>query len=44
LKSFSVIFLGTFIFILYLCSYGGQRLADPQKGINIVGGKKVFVP
>ena len=23
---------------------GGQRLANPQKGINIVGGKKVFVP
>lgn len=23
---------------------GGQRLTKPQKGINIVGGKKVFVP
>ena len=23
---------------------GGQRLSNPQKGINIVGGKKVFVP
>lgn len=23
---------------------GGQRLTKPQKGINIIGGKKVFVP
>ena len=23
---------------------GGQRLAKPRKGINLVGGKKVFVP
>lgn len=25
-------------------NFGGQRLTKPQKGINIVGGKKVFVP
>jgi hypothetical protein len=23
---------------------GGQRLEKPRKGINIIGGKKVFVP